>query len=258
MEHCESSLCGEEPRDLVSEAQQLIGLCQEAGIDISMDIALNEVHYLAMVLERNKSLNLTAIRDWDKALVLHLVDSLTLLPEFMAQPQGIKDRMFLDMGCGAGMPGIPLALVCPERKGMLCDSVKKKVAAVESFINELGLDNRLITSAERLEVLGTNRGRSFGCIVARAVASLPVLIEYAAPLLAKQGYLIVSKGVPTPEEMYSGASAAKICGLEIVSERTLDLPRDYGRRTIITLQKASEPSIRLPRAVGAATKQPLA
>lgn len=245
------------PVDRDYEAQRLIDVCRQMGIDIDRSVADQQVRYLELVLEKNKQLNLTAIRDWDKAVVLHLADSLTLLPEFAGQPQRLQDRPFLDMGCGAGMPGIPLALACPSRKGMLCDSVKKKILAVDSFIKTLGLDNRLTTSSERLETLGAERGRSFGCVVARAVAPLAVLVEYAAPLLTKQGQLIVSKGVPTAEERDKGALAAKLCGLEIVSERSFSLPGDYGQRLIITYQKASEPSVRLPRPIGMATKKPL-
>ena len=216
------------------------------------------IRYLDLVLEKNKVLNLTAVREWDKALVLHLVDSLTLLEEFDKQPQGLKNRLFLDMGCGAGFPGIPLALARPERRGMLCDSVKKKIKAVDEFIAALGLGEQLQTSSERLETLGMTHRRSCGCVVARAVGSLPVLIEYATPILSRRGRLVVSKGVPEESELEAGLEAAELCGLELMSQRLFDLPQGYGQRTVLTYEKVAEPTVVLPRAVGAAHKQPLA
>lgn len=244
-------------REIAAEAERLQELCTSVGITIDDSRAYELVRYLDMVLHKNEVLNLTAIRDWDKALVLHLVDSLTLLDEFCAQDAKTQLRPYLDMGCGAGFPGIPLALARPDRHGVLCDSVKKKVRAVDEFIEALGLSDRLETSSERLEVLGANHMRSFGCVVARAVAPLAVLIEYAAPLLAKKGWLVVSKGMPDVDEMNAGSKTAELCGLELLSQRMVELPCDRGQRTILTYAKVGEPTVKLPRAVGMATKVPL-
>ena len=251
-------LTSDPSRELAAESQRLVELCSQAGIDVDQAVSRRLIRYLDLVLEKNKVLNLTAVREWDKALVLHLVDSLTLLEEFDKQPQGLKNRLFLDMGCGAGFPGIPLALARPERRGMLCDSVKKKIKAVDEFIAALGLGEQLQTSSERLETLGMTHRRSCGCVVARAVGSLPVLIEYATPILSRRGRLVVSKGVPEESELEAGLEAAELCGLELMSQRLFDLPQGYGQRTVLTYEKVAEPTVALPRAVGAAHKQPLA
>ena len=253
-----ASLTSDPSRELASESQRLVELCSQAGIDVDQAVSRRLIRYLDLVLEKNKVLNLTAVREWDKALVLHLVDSLTLLEEFDKQPQGLKNRLFLDLGCGAGFPGIPLALARPERRGMLCDSVKKKIKAVDEFIAALGLGEQLQTSSERLETLGMTHRRSCGCVVARAVGSLPVLIEYATPILSRRGRLVVSKGVPEESELEAGLEAAELCGLELMSQRLFDLPQGYGQRTVLTYEKVAEPTVALPRAVGAAHKQPLA
>lgn len=253
-----ASLTSDPSRELAAESQRLVELCSQAGIDVDQAVSRRLIRYLDLVLEKNKLLNLTAVREWDKALVLHLVDSLTLLEEFDKQPQGLKNRLFLDMGCGAGFPGIPLALARPERRGMLCDSVKKKIKAVDEFIAALGLGEQLQTSSERLETLGMTHRRSCGCVVARAVGSLPVLIEYATPILSRRGRLVVSKGVPEESELEAGLEAAELCGLELMSQRLFDLPQGYGQRTVLTYEKVAEPTVALPRAVGAAHKQPLA
>ena len=236
---------------------RLIDECATLGIDVLPEQAQRLVEYLKLVLIKNCSLNLTAIREWDKALILHLVDSLTFLPEFDDQPEYIRDMPFLDMGCGAGFPGIPLAIMRPLRIGELCDSVKKKITAVNEFIEELGLMNQLSTTSERLEVYARYHKHEFGCITARAVSSLPVLLEYAAPFLPREGRLIVSKGQPTEDELQSGEKAAKVCGFRLHSSRTVTLPHDMGQRTMLVYRKVQEPAYKLPRAIGMAAKEPL-
>lgn len=238
--------------------ERLIQECAALGIEVSEAQSKELIRYLELVLIKNCSLNLTAIREWDKALILHLVDSLTFLHEFDDQPEHIQDMPFLDMGCGAGFPGIPLALMRPLRSGELCDSVKKKITAVNGFIEELGLINQLSTTSERLEVYARYHKHEFGCITARAVSSLPVLLEYAAPFLPRDGRLIVSKGQPTSDELESGDAAAKVCGFKLYSTRVVELPHDMGQRTMMVYRKAQEPSYKLPRAVGMAAKEPLA
>lgn len=236
---------------------RLIDECASLGIEVTEHEAEKLVRYLQLVLIKNCSLNLTAIREWDKALVLHLVDSLTFLKEFDDQPEHIRDMPFLDMGCGAGFPGIPLAIMRPLRIGELCDSVKKKITAVNGFIEELGLINQLSTTSDRLEIYARYHRHDFGCITARAVSSLPVLLEYASPFLPRDGRLVVSKGQPTPDELESGERAAKLCGFKLFSSRVVELPHEMGQRTLLVYRKAQEASYKLPRSVGMAMKEPL-
>jgi 16S rRNA (guanine527-N7)-methyltransferase len=246
------------PENLEAQRPVLLGYLGELGLTITEEQADKLIEYLVLMLRQNETMNLTAIKEWDKALLLHLVDSLVVLPEFKAVVAKNHQKSFLDMGSGAGLPGIPLAIVEEQSKGLLCDSVKKKMAAVDGFIGKLGLDNRLQTTSQRLEDLGREKRGQFGCITARALASLPVLIEYATPLLCKGGSFIAIKGKPEKEELESGSRAAKICGLAVQSIRTVELPRDSGERTIIVYEKVVETAIKLPRQVGEATKKPLA
>lgn len=240
------------------EAEKFIELSKQMNIDVSQDEAMRLVEYLQMVLIKNCSLNLTAIREWDKALVLHLLDSLTLLEEFDRQEEYIQEMPFLDMGCGAGFPGIPLAIMRSLRTGVLCDSVRKKITAVDGFIHGLRLQNQLSTTFDRLEDYARYHKHEFGCVTARAVASLPILLEYAAPFMPRNGHLLVSKGQPTEDELQSGEKAAKICGFKCRSMRTIELPGDMGQRVIIDYVKIQEPSLKLPRSIGLAAKEPLA
>ena len=232
--------------------------CSSYGIEISDDQCRGLFDYLKMLLIKNESLNLTAIREWDDAIVLHLLDSLLFLKAFDTVYPTLQTYPFLDMGTGGGLPGIPLAIMRPGRTGVLCDSTKKKINAVDEFIDSLQLQQQLSTSSERLEILGKKQKRTYGCVVARAVASIPILIEYATPLLEHDGFLIISKGRPSTEEMTAGDKAARICGLQLKQETTYELPDDYGERRILVYEKTRESKIALPRNVGMAAKQPLA
>lgn len=231
---------------------EFLRLCSENGLSISPEIAERCVQHLLLVLEVNKTTNLTRITDLHEALVLHIFDSLTLLPYLGAAPDG----PCLDMGTGAGFPGIPLCL-CSDRHFTLLDSVGKKVHAVSSFIKSLGLMSRCDAVQDRVESFASSRPGSFAAVTARAMSSLPVLVEYAAPLLVIGGYLIVSKGNPTRDELDHGNRAAKICGMRLLQQSSLELPLDLGHREILVYERYAKPQIALPRAIGAAKKSPL-
>lgn len=231
---------------------EFLHLCSENGLSISPEIAERCVQHLLLVLEVNKAINLTRITDLHEALVLHIFDSLTLLPYLCAAPDG----PCLDMGTGAGFPGIPLCL-CSDRHFTLLDSVGKKVHAVSSFIKSLGLASRCDAVQDRVESFASSRRGSYAAVTARAMSSLPVLVEYAAPLLVSGGYLLVSKGNPTRDELDHGNRAAKICGMRFLQQSSLELPLDLGHREILVYERYAKPQIALPRAIGAAKKSPL-
>ena len=223
-----------------------------------MGISLSEaqerllLRHLELVIAKNRVLNLTRITSSDAGVTLHVVDSLLLLSAFEE-----TSGRFLDLGTGAGFPGIPLA-IATGRKGVLNDSVAKKTVAVAEFLAELGLADELSVSSLRVEALGrTMRGR-FGCVTARAVASLPVLVEYAAPLLANHGRLVVTKGNLADDERASGAEAARLCGMAAVGSQSFELPRALGHREVLVYERVAKPLVKLPRAIGRAKKEPLA
>lgn len=232
---------------------ELKSLTEGFGLTVSDEILIGCLKHLYLVLQANKTMNLTRILDLHDALILHILDSLTFLPYIEDSPNGAV----LDMGTGGGFPGIPLALAT-DRCFTLLDSVGKKVKAVGSFLDELRLSQRCVATQERVEAFGTNLSGCFAVVTARAMASLPVLVEYAAPILMRDGHLIVSKGNPDDEEIASGDSAAKICGLSRIVTSEFDLPYNLGHRTFLVYEKTSKPLIRLPRAVGVARKTPLA
>lgn len=210
------------------------------------------LRHLDLVITKNKVLNLTRITNPEEAVYLHVVDSLLPLKTGLFSHK----TSFVDIGTGAGYPGIPLGIVSGA-SGLLIDSVAKKVAAVSEFIDELDLTSSLSARAVRAEDLARTKSSSFDVVIARAVAQTNTLIEYAAPLLKSQGSLVVCKSNPTDEELSLANNAASICGMANVSRETFELPQGLGHREILTYKKVSKPKIKLPRRTGLAKHSPL-
>lgn len=230
----------------------LLDLIQDADISVDESVARQCLSHLLLVFQKNRVMNLTRIVDVHEALVLHIVDSLLLASYVDDAPQGL----LLDMGTGAGFPGIPLALAT-GRETYLLDSVGKKVKAVSGFLDSLGLQPRCHAVHDRVESFALDHRHEFSVVVARAMAALPILIEYAAPLLGPSGQLIVSKGLPSSSEVDDGLYAADVCGLKLVQRFDSELPESLGHRSIFIFQQVSNPTISLPRQIGDAKRKPL-
>lgn len=237
----------------VSQMQcRLISYCKDYSLKVSDDSLRVCIQHLDLVLEANKTTNLTRILNVDDAAVLHILDSLVLLPYIDKAPEGA----LLDMGTGAGFPGIPLT-IASGRKAIYIDSVGKKVDAVNSFVTELGLKHAHAVH-DRLEEYARSHKKQFAVVTARALAPLPVLVEYASPFLKDSGLFVITKGNPSDEELQSGLAAAKICGLTPLMTDNFDLPNGLGHREFIVFKKTRQASVSLPRANGMAKKNPLA
>lgn len=228
------------------------------GIHIDHEQACKTIQHLELVIEKNKSVNLTRITNPDDALILHVVDSLLLIPSVIKATETSKRcPKVLDIGTGAGFPGIPLHIVTGCNITLI-DSVGKKIKAVDEFINELALDREYVEAIHtRAEELAKERRGQYDLVVARAVAQTNTLVEYATPLLKMGGHLVVTKGNISDDEIKAGITAAKICGLKLVSRETLELPEDKGHREVICFEKVKGPSIKLPRNTGMAQHHPL-
>lgn len=226
--------------------------CQQLGLDVSCDALEGCLDHLDLMLTANEHLNLTRITEQHDALILHILDSLVLLPYLNDAPRG----RFLDLGTGGGYPGIPLALAS-GRKAVLLDSIGKKVQAVNGFITDMGMSGVSAVN-DRAESYAVDHRSSCAAVVARAVAPLAVLLEYASPLLMRDGLLIVSKGQPQQDEIDSAARASRLCGFDQGSVAHIALPEDMGERSIFVYRKCGKPQVSLPRPVGMAKKKPLA
>lgn len=233
--------------------EQLLKELHVLGIPCSDSQAEMLIKHLDLVIEKNKVVNLTRIVSLRDAVTLHIVDSLVPLRTKDFMPS--KRLRFLDIGTGAGFPGIPLAIMT-GMDGLFIDSVGKKVAAVNEFIDKLGLDT-CEARAVRAENLALDMPNSFDFVCARAVAQSNVLIEYATPLLKFGGRLVLEKANPTEEELENANYASQICGLVRVSRETFELPRGLGHREILIYEKEKESRIKLPRRNGLAKSDPL-
>lgn len=223
-------------------------------ITVTPEMAELLIQHLELVVEKNKRINLTRITNEHEAIVLHIIDSLL----FIAPKPTVlgPDEKLLDVGTGAGYPGLPLTIVS-GCQSTLIDSVGKKVNAVEEFTDTLGLTDSVSCLHARAEEVPELCHSRFDVVVARAVAQTNVLIEYATPCLRRNGTLLVGKGNPSDEEIQAAARAAKICGLEESGRFEYELPYSLGHRTILAYTKTGNPRIKLPRLNGMAKKNPL-
>ena len=209
-------------------------------------------HYLLKILEANETTNLTRISSLEEARKLHIEDSLAGLQELQQAPQGL----YGDLGTGGGFPGVPLAIES-GRKTMLVDSVRKKMAIVESILSDMGLNDSISTYSGRIEDLANEHPQSFTALTARALSKLSVLMELASPLLSKNGLLICYKANVQDEEWDHALSLQDKLGLSLFSDRTLTLSDGETLRRIICFEKIGKPKMKLPRRVGLAQKKPL-
>lgn len=200
-----------------------------------------------LVLEANQRMNLTRITSGDDFAMLHIVDSLALL----SHTTRLEGRI-VDLGSGAGFPGIPLAIMgCTVT---LCEATQKKARFLQECATALGLSTRVL--ALRAEEVAVHEAGSADIVTARAVSSLAALVELSAPLLRNGGRLIALKGAPAEEEVLRAARASVICGMgpSCSAEYALETGE---RRAVYEYVKVGKPKIVLPRRAGAAQKEPL-
>lgn len=245
-------------KPLSPKEQQSIAALELAARSLGLEIGREETERLLLglleVLEANKTTNLTAITDWDAAVRLHLLDSLSCLPEILDSPRG----RVADLGSGAGYPGIPLALLLEERSFTLVESVGKKARFLEGLIRDLDLESRVSVRAVRAEELALAEPGGFAVVTARALSSLPSLLELASPLLQESGRLIALKSNPGPEELESAQVAGGLTGMRARGQRNLVLPGGDEQRSILVYERHGKSSTRLPRRPGMAQRKPLA
>lgn len=232
-------------RLLVSDAKKL-------GISIT-DEQLGRFEKLSeLLVEQNKTMNLTAITDPDGIAVKHFADSISVLSAAEI-PQGAK---ILDVGTGAGFPGLPLLIMRPDIDLTMIDSTAKKLKYVENTVNELGLI--ATTLHTRAEEAGQSKEyrENFDFVCSRAVAALNVLCEYCLPFVKQNGLFIAMKGAKAQEEIDAAKAAIKTLGGKIVAEKSFSLS-DGGERTLVVIKKISQVPPKYPRPSAQIAKKPL-
>lgn len=222
------------------------------GLALGADQLAQLDQYASQLLAWNIHTNLTAITTLEEVYVRHFLDSLVL-----AQYWGSSPSSLVDLGTGAGFPGLPLKILRPELELTLLDSVGKKTAFLSHVVAQLGLAGvRVITG--RAEELGRNpRERErHDLVTARAVADLRVLAEYGLPLLRLGGRLLAPKGAAAREEAEAAQSALELLGGAIMSIERVELP-GVTERALVVIEKVRPTSRRFPRAVGVPSRKPL-
>ena len=204
-----------------------------------------------MLLEKNQVMNLTAITDPRDVAVLHLLDSLALTGLV-----GLEDRTVVDVGTGAGFPGVPLAIARPSARVTLLDSLGKRVDFLQESCRALGLDNVECVHGRAEEFAGERR-ETFDLAVSRAVAALPVLCELCLPLVKVGGAFWAMKSVDTEEEISASKTAVKVLGGRIQAVSDYTIPTTEVVHRVVCIQKTAPTPKKYPRRFALIKKQPL-
>jgi 16S rRNA (guanine527-N7)-methyltransferase len=207
-----------------------------------------------IMLEVNKSMNLTAITEEKSIILKHYADSLSICSHLK------ENSTVIDVGCGAGFPTLPLAIFRPDLKITALDGTAKRIEYVKSTAELLGLNN-VCVSNERAEALGQGPLReSFDYATARAVAALPILSELCIPFVKKDGYFIAMKAAQGENEAAAAQNAIKLCGGINTDALRLKLTADgesFEERLLIKVKKISQTPQKYPRHYSQISKKPL-
>ena len=228
--------------------EELVQKLQEKGITLTSEMADQLEKYLEMIVETNRVMNLTAITEEGAIREKHFYDSLLLAPY-------AKDAdTLLDVGTGAGFPGIPLKIACPDTKVILMDATKKKCEFLRRVIAELGLKNIEVINGRAEEL--AHRGCRAELVTARAVSNLRMLAELCLPLCKMKGLFIAMKGPSADEELHEAENALNILGGEFVASNRETLPGGDVRINLVFRKRKPTPK-GYPRRYAEIRKKPL-
>jgi len=202
----------------------------------------------AAVVKQNEVMNLTAITQPEQVAKLHLLDSLTVLT--VAELSG---KTVIDVGCGAGFPGVPLAIACPDTKVTLLDSLGKRMNWLESVLPELGVSAKCVTARAEEAVSACREQYDFA--VSRAVARLNILLELTAPYVRVGGAVLAMKGSAARQELGEAKNAVKKLGLKV--EQIHDFDFDGATHSVIVLRKVGPTPPQYPRRYAKIKQLPL-
>ena len=223
------------------------GLAQ-LGLTLPEDRRDTLCAFAEAVIRQNEVMNLTAITEPQAVARLHLLDSLTVLTL-----QDLKGKSLIDVGCGAGFPGVPLAIASPETRVTLLDSLGKRVHWLESILPELGVKAECITA--RAEEAVADRRETYDFATSRAVARLNILLELTAPYVKVGGAVLAMKGAAAREELAECGNAIKKLGLKL--EQVKEFPMDGTDHAVIVLRKIAPTPKAYPRRYAKIKQNPL-
>lgn len=236
------------------ETQEFSQKLQEKSKLINIELEENQIekfyNYMNLLLEWNEKINLTAITEPNEVILKHFIDSATII-------KYIENNMsIVDVGTGAGFPGIPLNIIKNNAKYTLVDSLNKRINFLNEVIEKLGLQN-INTVHSRIEDFAKNNKEKFDIATSRAVASLNVLLEYLLPLVKVGGICICMKGSNAKEEIENASKALEILGGKIEKIEKIILPNSDIVRNIIIVRKIKSTPNKYPRKAGTPSKEPI-
>lgn len=225
------------------------------GFELSKEKIAALKIYEKELLDWNEQVNLTAICDAEGVRAKHFLDSLTIL---LAWERTLPPERLVDVGTGAGFPGLVLKLVWPSTRVTLVESVGKKADFCHHIVTRLGLDHVTILS-ERAEVVGQDPAhrQRYDLAVARAVARMPILMEYLLPLVHRNGQVMAMKGETAPAETQSASQAIHIMGGKLHKLVHVELPGVVEERFIVVVNKVAQTPEEYPRRTGVPSKTPI-
>ena len=220
----------------------------ELGLSLPEDRAETLCRFGEAVVRQNEVMNLTAITQPDQVAKLHLLDSLTVLTV-----ADLSGKRIIDVGCGAGFPGVPIAIACPEAEVTLLDSLGKRMNWLETVLPQLGVRANCVTA--RAEEAVADCREQYDFAVSRAVARLNILLELTAPYVRVGGAVIALKGSAAREELEEAKSAVGKLGLKVEGIR--DFSVDGATHSVIILRKISPTPPKYPRRYAKIKQAPL-
>lgn len=234
--------------------ERLCALAEKINVKLDAHQLEQFQKYYELLVEWNKVMNLTAITEKEDVIIKHFADSL-LLAKYLNLKRPLS---VIDVGTGAGFPGIPLKIAFPELTVTLLDSLNKRVKFLNTVISELGLENVQAIHC-RAEDAGKNAlyRETFDVAVSRAVANLASLSEFCLPFVKTGGYFISYKASGLEDEMHAGKQAIRILGGQVENIFRLTIPDTDIERCFVFVKKQSETPQEYPRKAGTASKKPL-
>ena len=238
---------------------KLVNICNKINIEISDDQINCFEKYYELLIEKNKVMNLTAITDKEDVIVKHFIDSIALIPYLTDKGININNKLkIIDIGTGAGFPGLPLKIMMPDVKFTLLDSLNKRVSFLNEVIDELKLKDIEALHGRAEDYASNNKYREkYDICVSRAVANLSTLSEYCIPFVKEDGFFISYKAGESEEEINNSKNAIKILGGKINKVEEFVLPGTDASRVFVFIRKQELTDKKYPRKAGVPAKKPL-
>lgn len=232
---------------------------EELSISLSQEQKRQFVTYYEYLIEKNKVMNLTAITEYEEVIVKHFLDSLSIVKAGCFEQNALNGKSVIDIGTGAGFPGIPLKIAFPQLKITLLDSLNKRVNFLNEVIEMLGLSKVEAVHGRAEDYAKQKEYREcFDFCVSRAVANLSILSEYCIPFVKEGGCFISYKSGKIDEELSQAGNAVKVLGGKVLDVVKFPLMGTDMDRSFVIIKKTRPTAKKYPRKAGLPSKEPLA